>query len=433
MRITKFSFRNLRLFGDAEQCVHFSEKKNVIILLGDNGAGKTSLLHGIAVLLSQFFEPFPSIPVKQFSDDDVHLISSKRRADYLYADLKLQVPELNEDGACQVLEIKQYKKGNKACPSSDFTQIRGYAQKKKDAIDNEQQVVLPILAYYGTERGQIKAPERRRGFNSVFPRWAAYEKALEPATNFKRFFEWFERNENAELREQKQRHDLDYTMPVLNAVRLALSKMDANLRDPRVEYGPLRFVMDDYSKDPNHPTEIRIERMSDGYRIMIALIADIAARMAEANPSYEESGLEETLNTPGIVLIDEVDLHLHPMWQRKVICQLTTIFPNVQFVVSTHSPNVVLGDMENSQVIKLDQGEVDDTVNLLQYSNYDVSLLLLSRLFGLQNVRSDVFKRLADEEEQLLLKGHLDDSEIVRLRELGMMLGRYNSISNSQL
>ncbi len=432
MRITELSFRNLRLFGETDQCIDFSLEKNVSILLGDNGAGKTSLLHGITVLLSQFFEPFPSIPVKQFSDDDVHMVSSKRRADYLCVDLKLQVPELNTDGTFQVLEVKHYKKGNKPCPSSEFAQIRGYAQKKKDAIDNDQQVMLPILAYYGTERGQIKAPESRKGFNDVFPRWAAYEKALEPATNFKRFFEWFERNESAELREQKQRRDYDYTLPVLNTVRRALSKMDENLRNPRVEYSPLRFVMDDYSKDKNHPTEIRIERMSDGYRIMIALIADIAARMAEANPSLEESGFEDALNTPGIVLIDEIDLHLHPMWQRKVIGQLTTIFPKVQFIVSTHSPNVVLGDMENSQVIKLDQGEVDDSVDLSQYANYDVSLLLLSQLFGLHNVRSNQFMVLSDEAEALLNKGHLNEDELARLCELSKMLGKYQYVNDSQ-
>ncbi len=433
MRITELQFRNLRLFGDAEQCLHISPEKNVAILLGDNGAGKTSLLYGMTVLLSQFFEPFPSIPVKNFIDDDVHTINYNRRADFLHIKLALQVPKIDAEWHPQAIEINQYKKGNKPCPFSDLSQIKDYAQKKKDAIDNGNPVILPILAYYGTERGQIKAPESRKGFSSVFPRWAAYEKALEPATNFKRFFEWFERNENEELREQKQRRDLDYSMPVLEVVRAALSKMDSNFSNPRVEYSPLRFVMDDYSKDKNHPTEIRIERMSDGYRIMIALIADIAARMAEANPSFEESGLKDALNTPGIVLIDEIDLHLHPMWQRKVINQLTTIFPNVQFIVSTHSPNVVLGALDIAQVIKLEQGEVDDSIDLSQFSNYDVSLLLLSQLFGLQNVRSNLFKKLADEEGRLLLKGNLNDSELARLRQLGVLLGKYNSVSNSQL
>lgn len=434
MRITEMQFRNLRLFGGTEQCLHFSTEKNVCILLGDNGAGKTSLLHGMTVLLSQFFEPFPSVPVKNFMDDDVHVVNGKRRADYLHVQLTIQTPEVETNEEKQrTLVINQYKKGNNSCPSSDFSQIREYAQQKKDAIDKTQRVVLPILAYYGTERGQIKAPESRKGFSDVFPRWAAYEKALEPATNFKRFFEWFERNENAELREQKQRRDLDYTLPVLDIVRTALSKMDENWQNPRVEYSPLRFVMDDYSKDVNHPSEIRIERMSDGYRIMIALIADIAARMAEANPSYEESGLHDALQTPGIVLIDEIDLHLHPMWQRRVVNQLTAIFPNVQFIVTTHSPNVVLGAIEKVQLVKLDQGAVDDTINVKQYSCYDVSLLLLSQLFGLHNVRSDLFKILSDEEETLLRKGTLSEEELIRLRELNDKLSEYNSVSDSQL
>ena len=90
MRISELNFRNLRLFGDAEQCVKFAADKNVSILLGDNGAGKTSLLHGMTVLLSQYFEPFPSVPSKSFADDDVHMVSTKRRADYLHVGLQLQ-------------------------------------------------------------------------------------------------------------------------------------------------------------------------------------------------------------------------------------------------------------------------------------------------------------------------------------------------------
>ena len=104
--------------------------------------------------------------------------------------------------------------------------------------------------------------------------------------------------------------------------------------------------------------------MSDGYRITIALVADIAARLAEANPSAESSGLDNPLNANGIVMIDEIDLHLHPKLQREILRRLTKIFPNVQFVVSTHSPNVVIGALDIVQIIKLSSGIIENSILL---------------------------------------------------------------------
>lgn len=94
-------------------------------------------------------------------------------------------------------------------------------------------------------------------------------------------------------------------------------------------------IMVDWERDDGvYP--LRVEQLSDGYRIALVMIMDIAARMAEANP--EESN---PLAVPGIVLIDEVELHLHPGWQQKVLLDLTRVFPDVQFIVSTHSPHVI--------------------------------------------------------------------------------------------
>lgn len=77
--------------------------------------------------------------------------------------------------------------------------------------------------------------------------------------------------------------------------------------------------------------------MSDGYRGTLNLVADIARRMAMLNPAL----CDKVLEAPGVVMIDEIDLHLHPKWQAKILGDLADIFPNVQFIVTTHSPIVV--------------------------------------------------------------------------------------------
>ena len=80
------------------------------------------------------------------------------------------------------------------------------------------------------------------------------------------------------------------------------------------------------------------DNLSDGYRNMLAIVADIAHRAGRLNPQLMDKAATET---PGIVLIDEVDLHLHPKWQRRVLNDLRTAFPKVQFIVTTHSPFII--------------------------------------------------------------------------------------------
>ena len=451
MRLEQLTIKNLRLFGNEEQTINFSADKNITVFLGDNGAGKTSILHGCTVALSNFFTAFPDVSYKAFTDTDVRVISNTQRADYLHIGMIITTEGDN------TIQVDQYKRGNSNdIPKSDLSHFKEYANSLKVNIDNGECVTMPILAYYGTERGQIKAPERRTDFNSIFPRWDSYKDALEPATNFKRFFTWFERNEDEERREREARRDWHYSSYVLDAVRNALNKMDERYYRPRVLTSPLRFVMDDISDlNPNDRKlykrifstsmppagfedvkEVRIEQMSDGYRIMIAMIADIAARMAEANPSQNCSGLDDPLNTPGVVFIDEIDLHLHPMWQRKVLRQLHTIFPNVQFIVTTHSPNVVMGALELVQVVKLENGTIDSRIDVAQYAYHDISQLLLSDLFELDNVRSDDYLRMYKERKALIFKDSesvLSEDERKRLKELDEQISLFDPCDGEEM
>lgn len=433
MRIDSLSVKNLRLYGDDTQTIKFDSNKNITVLLGDNGAGKTTLLYGCTVLLSQFFKHFPGCSTKTFGEGDVRAVSDNKRADYLHVGITL-IPSASDATEMKGFSLKNnqegisvniYRKGNNTrnVPSSELKAISDYSLKIKSMIDSEEKIALPVIAFYGTERGQIKPVERRRNFNDVFPRWEIYKPdSLESATDFKRFFTWFERNEDLERREQlrqlKQSGATNYSSFVLDAVRNALNKLFPDyLKNPKVETSPLRFVMDDVS-NPDNLKEQRLERMSDGYRITIALVADIAARLAEANPSVAMSGLEDPLQANGIVMIDEIDLHLHPKLQREILRKLTEIFPNVQFIVSTHSPNVVIGALDIVQVIKLDQGKIETDIDTSAYDKYDVSLLLLSDLFNLDNVRTRNFKKLEEREEVLLSKNNLTADELEELKTI---------------
>jgi len=190
------------------------------------------------------------------------------------------------------------------------------------------------VAFYDTDRAVFDPPQRRRGFITEFPRYRALQGALSARTDFRDFFQWFYAKENEELREQKEQGNFDYQLKDLKSVRSAIEAMLPGVSQPRIKLHPLRFVVSQVGD--GKPEQLSINQLSGGYRIMLALAADLARRMSQGNPH-----LDDPLQSEAIVLIDEVELHLHPSWQQRILGDLARTFPNTQFIVSTHSPQVL--------------------------------------------------------------------------------------------
>lgn len=409
----------MRLVGEQTKELVLDSTKNVVILLGDNGFGKTTILDAMATIMAPYSAQFPGIADYQLSDLDVHINRQGRRAKFLTVEA-----ELSDNGI--VMRSVRYRKGTQTPPKANYEQMKQMAIAKKNAIlAGEPNVELPLFAYYGTGRGQFQVPERRRGFQQAFERWDCYKSAINPETDFKRFFGWFDLMEDQERRDREKLRDFNYKSPVLNAVRRALSEIITSYRNPRIETRPLRFIMDRVDQDGS-THELRIEQLSEGYKIVIAMVADLAARMAEANPD-----MDNPLNSTGIVLVDEVDLHLHPRWQRDILSQLTKVFPNIQFVVSTHSPVIVVGAAEIAQVINLNK--INEDENLIYDHTYisNVGQVLLSDLFGLNYLYSPEWDEKIEERNSLLSKQELTEDEKKRLAELDEEMKGLTAIPNS--
>ncbi len=419
MRIDRVSITNMRLIGEQTKEIVFDATKNVVILLGDNGFGKTTILDAIATAMAPYPAQFPGISDFQLNDLDVHINRHGRRAQYLTVDAELSDKEF-------VMKSIRYRKGTQNTPKTNYEHLKQAAIAQKDAIlAGESNIELPIFAYYGTGRGQFQVPERRRGFQQMFERWDCYKRAINPETDFKRFFGWFDLMEDQERRDREKLRDFNYRSPVLNAVRRALSEIVDCYKNPRIETRPLRFIMDRIDHDGS-THELRIEQLSEGYKIVIAMVADLAARMSEANPD-----MDNPLNATGIVLVDEIDLHLHPRWQRDILKQLTNVFPNVQFIVSTHSPVIVIGAAEIAQIVNLNH--INSNVNLNQANIMisNIGQVLLSDLFGLNYLHAPEWDRKIDERNALLSKSELSDQEKKRLSELDNEMKVLTSIPNS--
>lgn len=217
MRIKSLSLRNIRLFGDNPQTVSFDADKNIVILLGNNGSGKSTILDAASILLSSYVGSFPGNTAKSFKDSDVHILNDNQVAPYLYVSMDLEL----ENG--EVCKVSRTRKGWEKSPLSEVKELKAYAEGVQlDILTNKAKVNIPILAYYGTGRGQIKAPERKRGFQTVFAQWDCYNNSLDAASNFKRFFAWYDMMEDEERRERERRRDFSYHSPVLASVRSAI-------------------------------------------------------------------------------------------------------------------------------------------------------------------------------------------------------------------
>ena len=302
------------------------------VLHGANGDGKTSVLSAIAAGLGGIARWLPGVSGISFRNTD------------LRGSRPLRVVLKAIDGT----EWERRRRGPR----------RTIAQRRlKDTIeaivaaDREggEPHDLPIVAFYDTERAVADLPPLRRSMKE-FPRYAALEGALSARSRFSGFFEWFYAMDYEELFGKRERHDLDYETDDMKAVRKAISSVVEGVSRPRVETRPLRFVVT-MEKNGYGAEKRALDQLSGGYRIMLALAGDLARRMAQGNPH-----LDDPLRSEAVVLIDEVDLHLHPAWQQRVLIDLTRTFPNAQFVVSTHSPQV-LTTVDPERIVRLSRDD----------------------------------------------------------------------------
>ena len=300
------------------------------VFVGDNGMGKTSVLNAIAVGLG-------SIP---------HLLPGVSSVGFLRTDRRGQRP-------LQV--VLKAGDGTQWTRSLGLPPARGRLAALRKQIETLVRAEepggcprdLPILAFYTTDRAVADHPQRR-GQPRKFPRFEVLEGALSPRTDFRALFTWFYGKEHEEASEQKRRRDFAYRLPELEAVRRAIASMVPGVSEPMVAHRPLRFVVLG-ATDDDEPEELALDQLGGGSRIMLALAADLARRMAQGNPH-----LDDPLQSDAVVLIDEVELHLHPSWQQRVLPDLTRTFPNAQFLVSTHSPQV-LTTVEAERITQLER------------------------------------------------------------------------------
>ncbi len=231
-------------------------------------------------------------------------------------------------------------------------------QMQSQVMAGSTETILPILSYYGTRRlyAQKKEKQNRQALQR-FNRQVGCLDCMAAESNEKMMLNWFEKLTMKSLQNQQKTGKVE-KLPQLMVVEDAVCKCFRNIygckrADMSFDLDTHRIMIEYEDKDGER-CRFALNEMSDGYKNTLSMIGDIAYRMTVLNP---QMGKEVLSKTPGIVLIDEIDLHLHPEWQQTILEDLQSIFPQVQFLVTSHAP-AVIHSVKRENIRILDDGQI---------------------------------------------------------------------------
>lgn len=336
------------------------------VLIGNNGTGKTSIAESITKILSWVSAGIEKEgkTAKPITDSDINESSEH------FAEIRAEF-KLGKDTAYEA-NLSRTIKGAAEVKLSRLSELSSIADLYR--VTNSKHVInLPILAYYSATRSSRDSQQtfqiEKLSYQNESSRFDAYDKALDGGDgSFIGFLEWFLILDNfANHQNQPKSAKLMEEITLLESIEdsqkvsdLLLKKRQEliSLKNPAKEHFILqrrtieeaissiipeitKLVVDRSSGRAELKVKmlnkyINITQLSDGQRVITSLAADLSRRLVMLNPKEEKP-----LTGQGIVIIDEIELHLHPQWQQSILLNLQDTFPNIQFIVTTHSPQVL--------------------------------------------------------------------------------------------
>ena len=387
LNLTQLKLINYRCFSKIEIDFH----KQLTVLVAPNGFGKTAILDAIAIAFGPYVGAFDEAVGKHFHANDIRLTRVRETAsnemEYAANGVSLEAEGHIPGSISEEIAVPDSWKRTLANPKKSKTSIKdakeliNYGKRMQNAIrEANTSEVLPVLAYYGT--GRLWQMEKlTQSKLQVTSRSIGYSNCLDSGSSYKTFAEWFRywnisASEHCyEATKKSQPYSPsefdNYIESVSNAVNTCLTLSGWKEITYSASLQELVAHHDEHG-------ELSVSILSDGIRNMIGIVADIAFRATKLNPTLGNLAAKDT---PGIVLIDEVDMHLHPAWQQVVLDSLVKAFPLIQFIVTTHSPQVL------STVHR-------ESIRLLGKDNdgHDVAVMPMAESYG--EISSDVLESI---------------------------------------
>jgi hypothetical protein len=365
MIIKSIKMKNFRCFQDCR--INFDDR--LTVLTGINGSGKSAVLDAVSILFRSFLGQPRNNRIKsrpyEIKTGDLPIGSSEGRVGVSY--------ELFFNDEIYSVKYNGHFDLTPFMFTVDLPTIQFFDLFSKYCIKKRN--ITNIFVSYGDARFLKKQasspPEGSAGSrNNTGPQKMASLKA------FWRFIDnfnsesWFEALEAEEARKKAELQNWDWEIPELTAVRLAVTKALSSggekYENFRLAGRPAGLQPGEFQPAEFQPAEFQIDNKTDGktykadqlsagFQAMLSLALDLSGRLAAFNARFKFKKAEDYLKIPAIIVIDEIEQHLHPSWQQSVLPELLEIFPGTQFIVTTHSPQV-LTSVKNSQIRILDGG-----------------------------------------------------------------------------
>lgn len=381
MHIKSLSIQNLR--GHKNLAMTFCPGINAIV--GINGVGKSTILDAISYSLSHFVAKLKRKTGTGKVMPDSNITIGKQEA-------SISSSYEVEAGNSINLFLAVTRIGRTKANDNMMKDVTAWAATYHQMRLDNQPVSYPILAHYKVNRAILDIPQRQPRLKDLEEPLSGYHAALDGGGNFRGFFAWFREMEDLEKENRDELQNPLYREPELEAVRLALRKIIPGITNIRIRRKHQAMMA------TKNGVEITINQLSDGEKCYLALIGDIACRLARLNTLTAKT-TEEILSSEGIVLIDELELHLHPKWQREAIRHLQSIFPRIQFIITTHSL-MLLRELE---IMRLEQRPCEN-IKYFSLSEGEGNSILLKDSESLDKLESLAASALQLEQDTQLLR-----------------------------
>lgn len=394
-RLTLSDFRCFKEFSIAfnlEPRVLFSQGKSenagpLTVLVAKNGKGKTSILDAIRILFGTYARVFSkttnttnkgvkssvhatSLDIRNYRDENGQL----KQSDTMTVDGEVWLGGTQEF-ACRSLN----RKPDARTTHSEVSCISEYGRSLIDMRKNNGATDWPLLAFYGTGRLWSATKRTERTLLLMDDPVFGYENSLGKDHNFQTVRDWLT---NAVSKRSIDSADDLRPNPIMESQLRAVSKSLSSVLSeegylPELTIESLTNELAIKQKTPDGIIPVPVSQLSDGVRAAFGLVSDIAFRCAKLNPHLGEVA---PAKTHGIVLVDEVDLHLHPAWQQKILKTLQLAFPKLQFIVTTHSPQVI--SSVPRECVRIIDPSASESLSLVSQTQGVESQDILAEVFG---------------------------------------------------
>ena len=391
-RVTIKNFRGI----DAWE-IEFKPGFNLI--KGENGKGKTSVLEAIAVGLGGFVAGLEGVQARHFMQDEIRQIYSVV-GDGSYMKKNIVPTEVTIRAQLDG-ETFEWTRGRNSVKASRSTMQPRALCKKAEKMAADENTELPILSYMGAGRVWSQRREKSENiFRTQYYRTVGYTDALLEASNIKLLLNWCARMEQLEWKKEQKISEYEAVKKAVSDFMQCMEIQDGiEVFYDKQQEGLL------YRKGD---LILSVTSLSAGYQSLVWMVMEIAYRMAVLNPFMKEA----VAQTHGVVLIDEIDIHLHPRWQWNIINALRTVFPNVQFIAATHSPilfasakDLWLIDVENQEITyEYSHSGIDINTSVTSYQETQEMPAEVKK-------KADAFNNAMDEENYTEAKAILAELE----------------------